>query len=1068
VKKLAKFSINQSLFVNLLTVFILVTGIMCAFEINKEAFPRVSYDVVQILTLYSGSHPSNVERYITSPLEKEIRSVDGVKEYSSSSSADMSIVIASLDPNVDDKQRVVRDIEKAVDRFTDLPERAEEPQVEEFTSRHSMPLIEIAVSGDMEEMALQDYVLALEDRLLDISGVSSVSRRGWRKREVRVRVSPEALQEEHLSIFEIMEALDQENINVPGGVAMAENTREILVETDGEFDEARVLEQIGKTVIRSNDRGGILRIRDVAKVQQVLEKASTLVHTDGKPSINLILIPRENADIIETTDEAIEVSNGFQEENAEQIQLAYVNDASYFVRRRLGILTRNGIAGIGLVLITLLIFLSPRTAFMCALGIPISFLGAIVMMYFIGFSINLISMFGLIMVLGMIVDDAIVVSENVYRHYEKGMPPREAAILGAAEVGRPVTATILTTIAAFLPLAFMQGILGKFIWQIPVTVTIALIVSLAEVLFVLPAHLADILRLGHKKTKKRSPSRWFSVVQEIYLKFLKVALKLRYLVILLLLVMLAGAIYMVQSKRVKFELFPSAMIEMLRIRAEVPVGTPLEITEKLMEPVEAIVAGLSEEELDHYMCEYGIVQDEAADPFTERGSHLAHLIVYLTPENKRERDHYAITETLEKQLQDVQGFTKIGFENVRTGPPVGRPVNIRIRGDDFAVLESLAGSVKQVLQTIPGVKDIRDNHQEGRKTRKIVVDSQAAARAGLSTQQIGLAIRFAVDGGLATEIRSISAEEPIEVIVSFSADHKVSIEDIFDITIPNARGRLIPLSQVAAISEETPSPQSITHWNGKRTISVMANLDEKVITSEQANHQASQQLENLTQDHLGYGLEFSGEFEDNKEALENLMRAFIVASIMIYCMLAGTFHSLLHPIMVMIAIPFGVIGVVATFYLHGLPLSFFTLLGIVGLSGVVVNDAIVLVDFINRLRRSGVDLRNAVIEAGRTRLRPVILTTISTIAGLSPVAYGIGGRDPFLMPMALAICWGLLFATVLTLVAIPCLYLMTDDLSKIILRKKNHRLDQDQNQDQDPPEGDSGLLLIYPKSDKDE
>ena len=640
-------------------------------------------------------------------------------------------------------------------------------------------------------------------------------------------------------------------------------------------------------------------------------------------------------------------------------------------------------------------------------------------------------MFGLIIVLGMLVDDGIIVAENVYRHMEGGMPPRAAAVKGTEEVMGAVLTAVFTTIAAFTPLLFMTGIIGKFIRSIPIVLIAALLASLAEAFIILPSHIADFARVRlDKNGNPVSLSKgmgWFKRVVSFYTGIVNAAIRRKYKIIAGFAAVLVIAIVLAFTA-IKFILFPSAGINFFLIRAEAPIGTPLEKTHELMMPVENIVSGLSKKELDTYVTTIGKTEQERHDPYAGQANNLAQIAVYLTPEQDRYRNVDQIIIDMREQTKDIKGFTELRFDEPQAGPPVGKAVEARIRGEDFNVLDQIAAEFMSYLSKLNGTSDVTWDHKPGKEEIRISVDRKKATLAGLSIGQIAKTIRAVFEGGIATQIKPIKAEEETDVTVRFD---KADIKDLSvfeNILVRNKFGNLIPLKNVANI-EKAPGTTTVQHLDGKRVVTVSSNLDTEKTTSMKVNKMLQKKFRDIPKKYLGYSVKYGGEQEESMESLKSLLKAFIYAFLFIYLILASFFKSLVQPFVVMMAIPFGLIGVIFAFLLHGIPLSFMAVLGIVGLNGIVVNDSIVLVAFINRLRAKGITRRDSIIQGVEMRIRPVILTTITTVGGLSTVAYGIGGKDPFLVPMALSICWGLLFATVLTLIIIPCIYSILDDIA---------------------------------------
>ena len=1076
---LVEYFVSRNIFVNLLTFILIAVGGYTAATMNREAFPNIDFDIVIVTTIYPGASPQEVEKLVSIPLEEAIKEVDGIKEYGSYSLENRSGLVITIDPDEDDAQGVVDDIRAAVDRVNDLPEDAETPLVSEIGTKQS-PVIEVGVarkrqadgSYTVTEKELRDYAERLEDRILELDGVARISRNGWRDREIHVDVNPNLLDYNYLSIEQVIGAIQKRNVNFPGG-NIETPVKEMVIRTIGEYEGAS---EVARTFVRSNDMGQAILVKDVAKVEEDFVEADTLEKVRGNPSISLVVLKREHADIITLVDQIKELVDVYKKETPPGIEISYVNDVSYFIRRRLGVLFSNGITGLLLVVTSLFFFMGWRTSLMVALGIPVAMGMTFIIMSYMGVTLNLISMFGLILVIGILVDDAIIVSENFYRFYEEGHSAYDAAVMGTGQVIAPIIATVSTTIAAFGPLMFMTGIFGKFIYTIPLVIIIALLSSLFESFFILPSHLFDANKYSkHKKGGEiKEESGWFfSFRKKIYIPLLKIGLRHPVIVMLLMTVILVGA-GLAQKHFGRFVLFPDA-IETFHVKMEAPQGVSKEYMELFTRAVENEVAKLSPEELDTYTARVGIMQKNVNDPQTKRGSNYAQLMVYLTPETERERKAGAIIQeirqkvewllnprALEKQrekelslgqvvdenieydippeYEQLKGkLDTLDFEKLKGGPPVGKPVAIEIMGNDFETLNKIADEYKAILETIPGIVDIDDDFDDGKDEIQVRVNESLASQVGVSVTQIAIAINAAFQGNVPTSIKR--AEEEVDIRIRFEEKYRNRVKDVNRISVMNQTGKLIPIQGLLS-SRDTKGITMINHKDGKRIVTVSTNLDEKILTSSEAAKMIAEAAKAIPPKYPAYQINFGGENEDTQESMQSLMRAFLVGLFIVFMILASLFRSLIQPVVVMAAIPFSLIGVIFAFLTHGHPLSFMSIMGIIGLSGVVVNDSIILVDFANRIKEENPEmpLEDVVSQAAEMRIRAVLLTTITTVLGLLPTAYGIGGFDPFLIPMALAFSWGLMFATVLTLGVVPIQYLLVEKAKNRIGRMLGVRL----------------------------
>lgn len=634
MKKLIEFCVKNSLLVNLLTLFIVGFGLYLCFTIRKEAFPNISYDFVTVQTNYPGASAREIEKHISIKLEDEIQEVDGIRDMLSISSESISMIVIRIQPDEKNKTKVVNDIQRAVDRVNDLPADLEDdPIVTEMESKN-FPVINVSLSGNVDEKTLREYARQLEDRFLDMPEIAKVSRIGWREQEIWVEVAPEKVDSYHISLEEIMTAIRLKNRNLPAGNLDTENDGEFLVRTVGEFETAQEIKDI---VVRANDLGNWIRVQDVAAVSETFEENRLIEKTFGNRAITLTVIKRESADIIKTVNEVKRVSEEFKKSLPAEIRVSFFDDLSFYVKRRLNVLLSNGWQGFLMVIIALLLLLRADAAFNAALGVPVSILATIIIMHACGMTINLITMFALIMVLGILVDDAIVIAENVFRYREKGYSRQEAAILGTNEVAIPVIAAILTNIVAFIPIFFMKGLMGKFCFPIPVIVIVTMLSSVVEALFVLPSHLVDFsFKKDPDHRKKNILDRSFQRFRIVYLKTLLLFVRFRYAAFLLSLGMIFAAGFLFKTQ-MHYIAFPEGLIEEFFIRTETPINTSLKKSAEKMARIETLLQRLPPGELENFITQVGIIQEDISDPSSQRGNHLGQIHVFLTPEKNRSR-----------------------------------------------------------------------------------------------------------------------------------------------------------------------------------------------------------------------------------------------------------------------------------------------------------------------------------------------------------------------------------------------------------------------------------------------
>jgi multidrug efflux pump subunit AcrB len=671
-------------------------------------------------------------------------------------------------------------------------------------------------------------------------------------------------------------------------------------------------------------------------------------------------------------------------------------------------------------------------------GLPIIFMTGIALMYYLGMTLNLISMMGFIMVLGMLVDDAIIIGENITHHMEQGLNPVEAAVKGAVELIGPVTTTIMTTVAAFLPMMFMSGIIGKFIIGIPIVVITLLMISWLESFLILPSHVAHVTN-----PNKHPPERaWLLALDSAYASVLGFALRFRWATVILSFALLFGS-FLLAKTSMSFQLFPPVGVEEYIARVTAPPGTSLESMRQQLRNIDSDMRSMIDPKyLEATVSKSGDVSVDEGDPLTQRGSRYGQIRAIYTPAVTRP-DHNALQDMhkIAQVLKQNHPSLDIDMTEIRPGPPVGRALEAEISSYDNQASDAAARGLMEYLKTIKGVTTIDSGLKQGDDEIRVVLDRKLATYAGVDLAVAASQIRAAAGGLVVSTVRR--ATEEINVTLRFPDKVSGEFEQLKQVLVPNNRGGLVPLYKIAKF-EQHDGFTTIRHKDGTRIVNVVADIDADVITSSELNrlvakHEADWQGEVADKVQVNYG----GEEEKNQESFRSLGIAFIFALVAIFFILAIQFNNLTYPVIVMLAIPFGAIGIIISFYLHDMywkpmPLSFFSTLGMVALTGVVVNSSLVLLVFIQRARRDGVEMYEAIMQAGRRRLRAVLLTATTTVVGLLPTAYGWGGMDNFVSPMALALSWGLAFATVVTLVTIPATLLVGHDIRaafRRVLRK---------------------------------
>jgi len=1027
MKSLIRFFAGNHTLANVLTLMIVILGVSALSVIQRDNFPSVDLLEMTVTTRYPGASPEDVELNVTNQIEEELKEVDGIDHYTSYSMENISIVHIWLDREAGDSQKIKTDVRDAVSRASDLPtEVDEEPLVEELTTATAIPIIEVGLTGAVSYQVLRDSARLLEKRLLDLAGVGSVTKYGYLDREIKVEVEQGAIERFQVPEHEIVSAIQNRNIRATGG-SFESYTSEKNIVTLAEFSDPM---EVGEVIVRVREGGSTIRVKDLAVLRDDFEPAKVLSRMNGTPAISFLVYKKQSADIIRTVDGITELIERNRHQFPAGVNIEYSNDKSRLVHNRLKVVVSNGLLGLILVMVMLGLFLDWRSAFWVALSIPVVLLGTLFMLPVFGAFLDTIAMGAMILVIGIIVDDGIVVAENIWSYRESGLAPLDAASEGAYTVFKPVITTIVTTALAFMPMFFMTGTLGDFIFVIPLVVTIALFISLIDTLFIMPAHLIAGVR-GANSTSQGATGRWFTALRETFERFLAYFLQIRYRVVVVFMVLLAGS-FMYAAKYMDFVLFPTQSADEFYVLVELPSGSSLEHTAESMKKVENIITGLPANELDSFVTRVGTHGQYSMG----ENENWANVGVFLTPYAERDRNADQIVEELRSEFDQLEGYSNFAFIVDSGGPPMGRPVTLRVIGADDEQRNALAETVISLLEGIDGVKDIERDDKLGKEQITVDLDYLRLAENQLSVADVARNIRLAYDGEIVTSVRY--GDEDVDFRVILEEGARGSVEVLGQLIIPNATGRFIKLGEVADF-RVGPGPSNFYHFNNERTITVTADV-EKGTTTPLLVTGAVLGAMDMDRDWKGLQLVVGGEAEESEKSMGSLLVAFAGAAIGIYLVLVLLFNSTLQPLIVMFAVPFGLIGVILAFALHQQSLGFLAMLGVIGLMGIVVNDSLILVNLYNQLRdedqhaKRGHDKQTTdiVLEAAKHRFRPIVLTSVTTVAGLLPMAYGIGGSDPFSAPMALAMGYGILFATPLTLILLPCVLMIGADLKGLV------------------------------------
>jgi len=1034
---LPRFSVNNPVFIHLVFIFILVFGLYAYNTLPRAKEPDVSFQAALVLTVDPGKSPEEIEESITTVIEDELDQLTDVNEIESVSVEGISTIFIEWEEDLEDFESAVQDLRNAVNQVQELPDSAEIPIVYKLTT-DVIPAIFVVLGGEMTEEQLLLHAETVEDRLEQIPDVGKVELFGDRERELHIELDPERLNAHGLTSLDVARAIGRRHRNVSAG-PIPVGRKEELIRVEGEFENAREFEQL---VLFTHPDGSTVRLGDVGRVSLGYEEAETAAKLNGVSALVLIAYRRKDGNVVKAVDEIKRVVEQYRQDTGSSLQVTTVYDTAREIRDQLGILVNNGLIGMGLVLVLLYVFIGPRNALFAFVGIPITFLLAFIFMRVSGNTINTISLFALIIVLGMIVDDAIIILENVYRYIERGMPPKQAAVIGATEVALPVTAAVATTISAFIPMMLVSSIIGDYMSVIPKTVIAALTASLFEAFFILPCHIAEFGGLSKKQAgpngaRQDFRSRLIGAIRRLYRKVGTACLRLRYVTMAAAVLLLFGGFVVVAAPLVfgwfGWEVEPIIKVDMFgasdeRERIEVKVwhavGTRLDETQKTLDRIEAIVRDELGDEIVDTLQIAGWVQVQYEET---QASHAGTLAVHLT---RRWRDLDQTAARFRDRIEQLPGIERLLIEVPQEGPPVGADVDLQITGPEFDTLERIAGLIQDDLRAIDGVTEVRDNFLRGKNEVTVRIDEEKSKYLGIDVETLASVVYAAFEGAPVAEYQY--RDKKIDIRVRAREESRQSLDDLLNLRVPGAGGQLVALKEVVALDVQ-PGLFEIHHYNKKRAINVTADVDKTVASPVEVVSKLRPRAEQIVASFPGYSVKFGGESQETAEAMMDLFAAFGFGVLLIYIILATQFRSFVQPVMIMSIIPFAgfgvMFGLVVSLVLTGqATFSIPVMVGVIALAGVVVNDSLVLVEFVNRRRRAGSGRWRSILEACAIRVRPIILTSVTTIGGLLPMALGISGRSRVWGPLASAIAWGLAFSTIVTLVLIPCLYAMLDDI----------------------------------------
>jgi len=1026
---------------NLLMVVILAAGLFSFNLLRLEVFPEISSRTIAITVPYLGAAPEEVEVAVCQRIEERIQDLEGVKKVRSVASEGVGTVTVELLPETDVRE-ALDDIKARVDAIDSFPEETEQAVIQELIVKSQV--INVAVFGDASEKTLKRLAEQVRDDLLAVPGITQVQLAAARPYEISVEVSEMDLQRHSLTFDEVARAVRRSSLDLPGGSIRTEGG-EILLRATGQAYRGQEFEQIE---LRTEADGTSLKLGDVATVVDGFAETDQTARFDGSPAVLVQVYRVGDQSALEVADKVKAYVADAQPRMPGDVQLTTWQDYTTVLRSRLDLMVRNGRAGLLLVFLVLALFLKLRLAGWVALGIPISFLGAVWLMPLMDVSVNLISLFAFIVVLGIVVDDAIVVGENIFRHMEMDKEPLQAAVDGAKEVGIPVTFSVLTTIAAFTPLIFVQGNTGQIMRLIPMIVIATLFFSLVESLFVLPAHLGHTkvrpgegsttgVMGGWRRFQRGFTRRLQGFVERVYVPTLAACVRWRYSFVaagLALLIMTAG---LVAGGWIRFTFFPPVEADNVAAYLAMPPGTPAQVTERSVRLIEERALELRQEleeegeegAFRHVLTSVGeqpFRQSQAqgggrlADNFS--ASHLGEVTIELSPAEGRTVTSPEIANRWRQKVGEIPDARDLVFTSSLFS--TGEAINVQLSSPDLEGLQVVAEEVKARLREYPGVFDLADSFEAGKSEVKVQVTPEAQAM-GISLGDLARQVRQAFFGEEAQRIQR--GRDEVKVMVRYPEAERRSLSNLEEMRVRSPSGGEIPFS-VAGTVELGRGYAAINRVDQRRTVNVTADVDtEKANANQIIADLRDRVLPEILTDHPRVRYTFEGQQQEQRETLTSVVRGFFFALLVIYVLLAIPFESYLQPAIIMLAIPFGLIGAVWGHVAVGIDLTLLSGFGIVALTGVVVNDSLVMVDFINRRYKESGSLKEALRQAGSERFRPIVLTSLTTFVGLLPLLLEKSLQAQFLIPMAVSLAFGVLFATVITLLLVPVTYTILED-----------------------------------------
>ena len=1007
--------LNNHVLANLTFILILVVGALSYLALPRQQDPTINFNWIIISTVLPGASAIDVEKKVTDPLEDALRRIQDVKFMSSNSRESVSSILIRFE-DIDDRtfDKRVSDLRREIQNKQDeLPDAAEDSQILEITSASGFPSATIAVVGAGMDENLRRQARNVRKAMERVQGVDRVDAIGLPDPELQVRFYPKKLEQLGLTPGQVADTVSAFFQDIAAGDQRLGDQNWLIRLVGSDADPSGLA---SRTIVGADSE---IELADIARVERARAEPDQLTSYENRPAVLLAVIKQPDTNTIELIERLklyLEGRNALGDSTG--VRLVLIDDQTITTRNAIRLMQNNAMIGLLLVLLVTWTFLGSRIALLTSIGIPFILAGTFWMLGIIGETLNVMVLLGVVIVLGMLVDDAVVVVEGIYYRLRKGMDAMNASIEALQEVAAPVTTAVLTTMAAFAPLILLPGILGDFMRVVPTVVVIALAISLLEAFWMLPAHVvAAGVSFKRPSALQRYRERFTHWIQLRYVRLLVKALRHRWLTLLLVFSLFLGAIGSLGAGLVRMDFFAADTIRLFYVNLEMPPETPLPVTLARAQEIEQVVrAGMQDGEVRAILSYAGSMFNETEQRL---GDHLGQVMVGLNPKTPELRTVEQMIESIRTQVLAVPGPAQVNFLRLTGGPPTAKPISIKVRGDAYDNIRAAADRLRLIMQNIEGLKDIGDDADKGRSELVLAFDTDSITRAGLDPSEVGRALLLLIDGLVVTDMRD--AGEKLEVRVKAIDGRFQDITDILQFRMPLRDGSSIALADLAKVTRQQ-GLGNIRHYNFRRAITVEADIDEDLIDTVSANAKVVEAWRQHHAEFPAIDLDFSGELDDIQESLDAIVILFVFGVGVMYAILGTQFRSYWQPFMILSTVIMAFTGVTYGLLVSGNPLSLYTIYGVVALAGIAVNAAIVLISAGNQRLAAGMTVLHATIYAARRRVIPILITSLTTVAGLLSLATGLGGKSLIWGPVATAIVWGLVFSTILTLIVIPLLY----------------------------------------------